>query len=83
LGLDKWISPEDKAKKKKKQPPKLISETSSKYQKKKPSEVPKTLNKYTLICPKAKCKYQKVLVKRFLTDNDKICPKCKGQMKIK
>ncbi|MHA1292879.1 MAG: hypothetical protein ACTSQJ_09455, partial [Promethearchaeota archaeon] len=46
-------------------------------------EKKKKLNKFTLICKKAKCKYQKTILKRQLLEEDKICPRCKGEMKIK
>ncbi|MFX0011253.1 MAG: hypothetical protein ACFE9R_13130 [Candidatus Hermodarchaeota archaeon] len=83
MGLDKWILPEDDKKKKERKKPKKSPENDLKKQKKTPLRESQTLNKYTLICPKAKCRYQKVVVKRLLTENDKICPKCKGQMKVK
>ena len=83
MGLDKWILPEDDKNKKERKKPKKSPEKDSKNQEKIPLKKAQKLNKYILICPKAKCKYQKVVVKRLLTENDKICPKCKGQMRIK
>ncbi len=44
-----------------------------------------TLNytKFSLSCPKKGCNYQKIKVKKELSDRDKICPRCKGQMNVK
>jgi len=92
LSLDKWIKTEkeeDKKKgdEKKKKPLKkkpqseIISqeiETSTTHDK-----PLKKLAKYILICPKKSCGYQKTLMKKQLNDRDKICPRCKGIMKIK
>lgn len=85
MSLDKWLKPEKKPakkkpeKKKKKEPPQKKAEiVESRVQ-----EKPKTLTKYMLTCPKRGCNYQKVKVKKSLTDRDKICPRCKGQMNVK
>jgi len=84
LGLDKWITPEETKKKPKiKDGIKKPKKTESK-----PKEIngtigPKSLLKFYLVCPKAKCKYQKTIRKKELTDKDKICPRCKSIMKIK
>ena len=51
-----------------------------KSQKKKPSI---QLTRYTLVCPNAKCKYQKTIRKKELTDEDKTCPRCNKTMKTK
>lgn len=86
MGLDKWIKPEetDKISEKKK--------TTSKQAKKRISDKKKedTINKkslklvkYNLICKNSKCKYQKTIVKKRLAEEDKICPKCEKEMKIK
>ncbi len=81
MGLDKWIKPEETEKK-----PKIKDDA------KKPESKPKenkgtiglkNLLKFDLVCPKAKCKYQKTIRKKELTDKDKICPRCKSIMKIK
>lgn len=78
MGLDKWIKPQEQEKK---------TEKKSKNQKSKlPKDIkqPKTpiqVSKYILTC--TKCKYQKILRKKELVENDKICPKCKSKMKIK
>lgn len=68
LGLDKWLKPEEDLKSPKK---------------KKSKDTSKSLTKFNLICTKPKCKYQKIIMKRELLEKDKICPKCKSQMKIK
>ncbi|MFW9951303.1 MAG: hypothetical protein ACFFKA_14380 [Candidatus Thorarchaeota archaeon] len=81
MGLDKWISPENDVKKKK-----LAKKTTDKDSQNQKSKILgdlQTLSKHTLVCSKSKCKYQKVIVKKNLTEKDKICPKCKSQMKIK
>ncbi len=51
-----------------------------KSQKKKPSI---QLTRYTLVCPNAKCKYQKTIMKKLLSEMDKICPRCNKEMKVK
>jgi hypothetical protein len=83
LGLDKWIAPEKEKKKPVKKEVNLSPDIILKSKKKENSKAAPILSKYILICPKAKCKYQKVILKRTLTTKDKICPKCKGQMKVK
>jgi hypothetical protein len=80
LGLDKWIKPEEETDK---------SIKKSNIQKIKPfkenqkTEKKVSLSKYILICTKAKCKYQKIIMKKELDKTDEICPKCKSKMKIK
>ncbi|TFG01144.1 MAG: hypothetical protein EU541_00040 [Promethearchaeota archaeon] len=41
------------------------------------------LSKYLLSCSNSKCQYKKTLMKRELTQQDKICPRCKSEMKIR
>jgi hypothetical protein len=41
------------------------------------------LVKKVLVCPSAKCKYQKTIMKKQLTETDKICPRCNKVMKVK
>ncbi len=92
MSLDKWIKTEKEEEKKKE------DEKKKKPLKKKPQsesinqniETTKThdtrlkkLTKYILICPKKSCGYQKTLMKKQLIENDKICPRCKGNMKVK
>jgi len=74
MGLDKWLKPEDVDKdlKKREKQQNLARERTS-----------INLKKYTLICSNAKCKYQKIIMKKQLTDNDKNCPRCNKEMKIK
>jgi hypothetical protein len=81
LGLDKWMKPEEskttKSKKKIEGKPKV--KTDSKKGAKESSE----LTKYILICSNSKCKYKKTIVTKTLKEKDKICPRCKKEMKIK
>ena len=84
MGLDKWIKPEDKKNKKIK---KKDEGDQSKDHASKPKEEQKDkeslkLTKFDLTCPKAKCKYKKTIVKKTLTEKDKICPRCKSEMKL-
>ena len=82
MSLDKWIK--DKKKKeeiKKKTQPKGLPENIKISTP--PEKTPLKFTKTLLICPKAKCKYQKTIIKKNLTEKDKICPKCKSTMKIK
>ena len=86
MGLDKWLKSEDKEKKQKKK-----KEAPDQKVKRKIEEAPKKsiekplmhLAKYILICPNAKCKYQKTIMKKELTDNDITCPRCNKKMKTK
>ncbi len=86
MGLDKWIKPEDKEKKQKKKvkAPDQKSKNQIEDMQKISDEKPITkLNKYILICPNSKCKYQKTIMKKELSDNDLICPRCNKKMKPK
>ncbi len=84
MGLDKWIKPEETAKKPKiKDDAKKPKKPESKPKENKGTIGLKNLLKFDLVCPKAKCKYQKTIRKKELTDKDKICPRCKSIMKIK
>ena len=86
MGLDKWLKPEETEKKpKKKSSTKPIEKQKDvKESKDVKSEKPiSKLTKFTLICPNAKCKYQKTIMKKNLTETDKLCPRCKNVMKIK
>ena len=84
LSLDKWITPDKKKKKEDPDKPSNIKKLSVKIKTIKSEEKPKTeFKKYFLICPKAKCKYQKTLMKKKITLKDKLCPRCKTEMKIK
>ena len=86
MGLDKWLKPEDKEKKtkKNKESPDQTIKSKNKDTKKKPLEKSSIqLTRYTLVCPNAKCKYQKTIRKKVLTDEDKTCPRCNKTMKTK
>ncbi|MFW9882461.1 MAG: hypothetical protein ACFFG0_56080 [Candidatus Thorarchaeota archaeon] len=76
MGLDKWLKTEDIEKKAKK-------EKNRKTQEKDLEKISVNLTKYMLICTNAKCKFQKIIMKRQLSENDKNCPRCNTQMKIK
>ncbi len=86
MGLDKWLKPEeaDKKPKSKKETPGMDVKSSSKKYIKTDHEKPYSkLTKYKLTCANSKCKYQKTIMKKQLTELDKICPRCKKEMKIK
>ncbi|MFX1593328.1 MAG: hypothetical protein ACFFCL_11605 [Promethearchaeota archaeon] len=86
MSLDKWLKPEDKGKKlkKKKESSIQVKERKGKQAQKQAIEKKSiNLTKYRLICPNAKCKYQKTIVKKELTDDDKTCPRCSKRMKVK
>jgi len=84
LGLDKWIKPEDEEKKPKKKD-EITKQVKSKAKPKVilSAKKPTSLSKIVLLCPKTSCKYQKILVKKELTEKDKTCPRCKSKMKVK
>ncbi len=90
MSLDKWIkNDEDNKKVKKKLPPKKekVEETIEEFEFQ-PPEVDiikdsRLLTKFALTCSDSKCKYKKTLKKKTLKDKDKICPRCKKEMKIK
>ena len=86
MGLDKWIKTEEEVKREKKErkQPIQVKKSKSESEKKPDLEKPSIkLVKYTLNCPNAKCKYQKTIMKKHLTDIDKSCPRCKKEMKVK
>ena len=93
MGLDKWIKPEKKQEEKKKveknEPIALKVTKSQKVSKisiqpeKDREERSIKFKKYILSCSKKGCHYQKTMIKRELGDKDKICPRCKSDMKIK
>jgi len=90
VSLDKWIkNDEDNKKVKKKPPPKKekVEEAIEEFEFQ-PAEVDlikdsRLLTKFALTCSDSKCKYKKTLKKKTLKDKDKICPRCKKEMKIK
>ncbi len=86
MGLDKWLKPEEAVKKpkSKKAASEKVIKISSKKNIKTDLEKPYIkLTKYNLTCTNSKCKYQKIIMKKQLTEMDKICPRCKKEMKIK
>lgn len=86
MGLDKWLKPEVVEKKLKKKGdlhPK-VNENKIETEIIEPlGRLSKSLKKYILICPNAKCKYQKTIMKKQLTKSDEICPRCNKKMKLK
>jgi hypothetical protein len=84
LSLDKWLKPGKKEEVKKKKPEVKQEEVpKKKVDKEEPQPQSRKMTKFILTCPKKSCKYQKIKVKKELTERDKICPRCKGQMKVK
>ncbi|MFX1327761.1 MAG: hypothetical protein ACFE91_06415 [Promethearchaeota archaeon] len=86
MGLNKWLKQQDdenKTKKIKKSPVKAKKSRIDNSQKEAVEKKSIKLIKYTLICPNVKCKYQKTIMKKVITDNDKTCPRCNKKMKIK
>ncbi|MHA1913856.1 MAG: hypothetical protein ACW986_00500 [Promethearchaeota archaeon] len=86
MGLDKWIKPEEEGKKKKTDE-KVTNQTETPEKipkvKEKPEKLTIKLTKQTLTCSNAKCKYQRTILKKQLTERDRICPRCSTEMKIK
>ena len=79
MGLDKWIKPE---KSEKKEDARSTKKPKTQPIKKK-SEIESTnLTKFVLICSKPKCKYKKTIMKKELSEKDRICPRCKNEMKV-
>jgi len=89
VSLDKWIKDDEESKKAKKKPPKkekveeLIEEFESQPPEIDPIKDSRLLTKFVLTCSDSKCKYKKTLRKKNLKDKDKVCPRCKKEMKIK
>lgn len=83
MSLDKWIKDDKKAKK----PPKKekVEEKIEVLESKEVKIINNSLSltKFVLTCSDSKCKYKKTLKKKTLKDKDKICPRCKKEMKIK
>ena len=86
MGLDKWLKTEEEVKKEKK---KKAATTTVKESKRESDHISTSkrpaiqLVKYVLVCPNAKCKYQKTIMKKQILEKDKICPRCNKEMKIK
>ena len=84
MGLDKWIKPEGTVKKTEKKEEARSTKKPKTQPIKKKSEVESiTLTKFVLICSKPKCKYKKTIMKKELSEKDRICPRCKNEMKVK
>ena len=83
MGLDKWIKQEGTEKKSEKKE-EVISTRKLKAQLivKKGEKEPIKLSKFVLICSKPKCKYKKTIMKKELSEKDRICPRCKSEMKV-
>ncbi len=83
MGLDKWIKPEGTVKKtEKKEEVNSTKKPKTKPIKKKSEIESINLTKFVLICSKPKCKYKKTIVKKELSEKDRICPRCKNEMKV-
>ncbi|KKM71345.1 hypothetical protein LCGC14_1431510 [marine sediment metagenome] len=86
VGLDKWLKPEESEKlkrEKKATPIKVAGNKSDESQTQNIQKAALKFKKYYLICPQVRCKYQKTILKKILNDQDKNCPKCNHEMKIK
>ena len=83
MGLDKWIKPEESVKKpEKKEDGRSTRKHKTQPIEKKGEKEPTKLTKFVLICSKPKCKYKKTIVKKELSEKDRICPRCKNEMKV-
>lgn len=83
MGLDKWIKPEGSVKKsEKKDEARSTSKPKTQPIEKKGEKKTIKLTKFVLICSKPKCKYKKTIMKKELSEKDRICPRCKNEMKI-
>jgi len=83
LGLDKWIKPDVSEKKpEKKDKAKSTRKPKTKSVEKRGEKEPIKLTKFVLICSKPKCKYKKTIMKKALSEKDRICPRCKNDMKV-
>ncbi len=89
MSLDKWIKDNGDNKKVQKKPPKKrkIEDKIEEFEFQPPvvetNKDSHLLTKFVLTCSDSKCKYKKILRKKNLKDNDKICPRCKKEMKVK
>ena len=89
MSLDKWIKDKEESKKAKKKPLKKekVEEPIEEFESQPPEidtiKDSRLLTKFVLTCSDSKCKYKKTLRKKNLKDKDKICPRCKKEMKIK
>ena len=85
MSLERWLKPDKEAKKTEVKKDKIVEKGGKTQSTKVSTEklVASKFNKYVLVCTRAKCKYQKTIMKKTLLDKDKICPKCKSKMKAK
>ncbi|MFX1364687.1 MAG: hypothetical protein ACFFCE_12940 [Promethearchaeota archaeon] len=86
MSLDKWLKSEDEKKKQKKKKETIDQKSENQIEQKQKSSIDKPLihlTKYILICSNTKCKYQKRIMKKELTDKDLICPRCNKKMNPK
>ena len=86
MGLDKWLKTEEEVEREEKKKAALTEVKESKRESEQISTFkspPTQLIKYVLVCPNAKCKYQKTIMKKQLTEKDKICPRCNKELKVK
>ena len=79
MGLDKWIKPE---KSEKKEDARSTRKSKTQPIEKKGKNESIKLTKFALICSKPKCKYKKTIMKKELSEKDRICPRCKNDMKV-
>ena len=83
MGLDKWIKTEVSEKKpEKKEEAKSTRKPKTQPVEKKGEKEPIKLTKFVLICSKPKCKYKKTIMKKELSEKDRICPRCKNEMRV-
>jgi dipeptidase len=86
LGLEKWLKSDEQVKTTKKETTKTekkVKKAVSKPEKKENKESRKGLSKFILVCSNGKCKYQKTIMKKIVTEKDKICPRCNKRLKVK
>ncbi|MBY9020713.1 MAG: hypothetical protein KGD67_06635 [Candidatus Lokiarchaeota archaeon] len=84
MGLDKWIKQEGTEKKtEKKEGTKSTKKPKAQSIEKKVEKEPTKLTKFVLICSKTKCKYKKIMMKKELSEKDRICPRCKNEMRVR
>jgi len=83
LGLDKWIKPEGTVKKSEnKEEARSKKKTKTQPIEEKCEDESIKLTKFVLICSKPKCKYKKTIMKKELSEKDRICPRCRNEMKV-
>ena len=84
MSLDKWIKSDkeksDQNRNKKKSHIEKKNKSDKSFKNSEPEKI--LLKKYRLNCSKKKCNYQKIVMKRELSEKDLICPRCEGKMKV-